>query len=401
MCKKIAWMVRDFRVLYFLPSIFWFGMNPPLSLLSHRRTIQRRLLSWFDRNRRDLPWRANRDPYRIWVSEVMLQQTQVATVLRYFEPFIIRFPNIKALAAASELEVLRAWEGLGYYRRAHNLHKAARLLATEHGGRVPNDPKVFGDLPGVGRYILGAVMSQAFDRRLPILEANSRRVLCRLFGRSRERTRRTTSGGDRWLWQMAEVLLPRQRVGDFNQALMELGALVCTAGQPRCKVCPLKRFCVSYHRRLQHEIPGRRPSPTVVTVREAAVVIRRGSRVLLVQRPPTGRWAGMWEFPHDQVGVKETHESAARRIAKAMAGLDVQIGPDILTVKHSITRFRITMKCFEAAAQAGRFRSRFYRQARWFFPSQLPALPVSAPQRKLATSLLNGDKHRSGKTPEE
>ena len=151
--------------------------------------VQHRLLSWFDRNRRDLPWRNNRDPYAIWVSEVMLQQTQVATVLRYFEPFIRAFPTVKALAAATEQEVLRRWEGMGYYRRAQHLHQAARRLVAEHGGRIPNDPEVFGDLPGVGRYIRGAVLSQAFDCRLPILETNSRRVLCRLLGRKSTRVR--------------------------------------------------------------------------------------------------------------------------------------------------------------------------------------------------------------------
>src|SRR5438093_7593001 len=210
-----------------------------------RRRLRSRLLSWFDRNRRDLPWRNNRDPYAIWVSEVMLQQTQVATVLRYFEPFLRAFPTVKALAAGTEQEVLRRWEGMGYYRRAHHLHQAAQRLVAEHGGRIPNDSEVFGDLPGVGRYIRGAVLSQAFDRRLPILEANSRRVLCRLLGRkpsqedkapregeapaelqtAKGRLGRSLAlpnnldfprGGEEWLWRTAEALLPTRRIGDFN-----------------------------------------------------------------------------------------------------------------------------------------------------------------------------------------
>jgi A/G-specific adenine glycosylase len=353
----------------------------------------------------------------------MLQQTQVATVLRYFEPFLLLFPNVKALAAASEQEVLRAWEGLGYYRRAHHLHQAARQLTAEHGGRVPNDPELFGDLPGVGRYILGAVMSQAFSRRLPILEANSRRVLCRLLGRmpsfkqqrGGEAERRTEfipfsalpqrnesrylgrpngmnsvlPSGECWLWQTAESLLPRRRIGDFNQALMELGALVCTPARPRCEVCPLKRSCIACTRSLQHEIPGRRQSPTPVTVREVAVVIRRGNRVLLVQRPLTGRWSGMWEFPHDQVGAKETNKAAARRVAKDLVGLSVRLGREILTVRHSVTRFRIILTCFEASFRAGKFQSKFYHKGRWLFPARLQTLPVSSPQRRLALALVD------------
>jgi len=363
--------------------------STPSSVSRHR--LQSRLLSWFGRNRRDLPWRANRDPYRIWVSEVMLQQTQVATVLRYYDPFIRAFPTIQALAAAPEQEVLRRWEGLGYYRRAHHLHQAARSLAAKHGGRIPNDPELFGELPGVGRYILGAVLSQAFDRRLPIVEANTRRVLCRLLGR---KLWHDPNGSERWLWQAAEALLPTHRVGDFNQALMELGALVCTPAKPRCGNCPLKKCCVACRRGLQCEIPGQRPSPNEVVIQEVAVVVRRKNRVLMVQRPLTGRWPGMWEFPHGQVGNGETHESAAQRVIWDLVGLESQLGPEIVTLKHALTRFRITLTCFEARYRAGRFRSRFYRKARWISPSRMQDLPLSSPQRRLASALLGPRQRR-------
>jgi A/G-specific adenine glycosylase len=359
---------------------------------ARKRKIQQRLLSWFDRNRRDLPWRKNRDPYSIWVSEVMLQQTQVATVLRYFEPFMRAFPTVKVLAAATEQEVLRGWEGMGYYRRAHHLHQAARRLVAEHGGQIPNDPELFGDLPGVGRYMRGAVLSQAFERRLPILEANSRRVLCRLLGRKSphkgEASRRTLPRGEDWLWHAADALLPTRRIGDFNQALMELGALICAPARPNCDICPLRTCCQACRRGLQQEIPGPRTPPKKVVVQEVAVVVRRGNRILLVQRPLSGRWPGMWEFPHDQVRVKETHEAAARRIAKELLGLRVQLREKILILNHTVTRFRISLTCFEAQYLTGRLCSRFYRQGHWEYPSRLQSFPVSTPQRKLAASLL-------------
>jgi A/G-specific adenine glycosylase len=348
------------------------------------RRVRRRLTPWFRRHARDLPWRHTRDPYAIWVSEVMLQQTQVATVVPYFERFLRTFPTVPALAAADEQDVLRLWEGLGYYGRARNLHRAARQLVAEHGGRLPDDPAALRGLPGVGRYTLGAVLSQAFDRRLPILEANSQRVLCRLLGYQGD----ARSGPvRRRLWQAARDLLPRRGAGDFNQALMELGALVCTPVAPACAACPLAEQCTARRLGLQEQIP-RRPAPeAVVSVAEVAVVIRRGPRVFLVQRPPRGRWAGMWEFPHGPLAEGETHEDAARRLVRELTALEVELGAELLTVRHGVTRFRITMVCLDARYRAGSFTSPFYRQGRWLPPRQLGEYPVSVAQRRLARIL--------------
>src|SRR5207248_6993729 len=215
------------RVPEFAPPGAWTPRTLP--------ALRRALLRWFDRHRRDLPWRTDRDPYRVWVSEVMLQQTTVAAVVPYFERFLTAFPTLRDLAAADEQQVLKLWEGLGYYRRARHLHAAAKRLVAEHGGELPDDPAVWAGLPGVGRYILGAVLSQAFARKLPVVEANSLRVLARLFG---YRGDPREGDGKAWVWSAAEAVLPEERPGDFNQALMELGALVCTPTAPDCPACP-------------------------------------------------------------------------------------------------------------------------------------------------------------------
>jgi A/G-specific adenine glycosylase len=317
------------------------------------------LLRWFQRHRRDLPWRHSRDPYAIWVSEVMLQQTQVVTVVPFFERFLAALPTVRSLAAANEGEVLKLWEGLGYYRRARDLHRAAQILVKEHGGAVPDDAEHFRRLPGVGRYTLGAVLSLAFDRRLPIVEANSARVLCRLFGCTGDAC---AAAGQRWLWTMAEHLLPARRVGDFNQALMELGALVCTPRQPRCDSCPLRRHCAAHREGLVDSIPVRVAEPTTTKIAEAAIVIGRRNRVLLLQRPANTRWANLWEFPHGTIRDGE-------RV-------------------HGITRFQITMQCYQATVRSGRFRSSFYQRHAWVRPEQLADYALSTPQRQIARAIV-------------
>jgi A/G-specific adenine glycosylase len=357
---------------------------PPVVPPALRQTVRRKLAAWFRRHARDLPWRRNRDPYGIWVSEIMLQQTTVAAVVPYFERFLRAFPTINALAAADEQDVLRLWEGLGYYRRARDLHRAARRLTAEHGGQIPDDPEALRGLPGIGRYTLGAVLSQAFDRRLPIVEANSQRVLCRLLG---YRDDPRSGPGQRLLWQAALELLPQRQVGDFNQALMELGALVCTPVAPDCAACPLAEHCVARRLGLQDSIPLKPGPARVEEVAEVAVVVRCQEQVLLVQRPPQGRWAGMWEFPHGPLAAKETHEQAAGRLLRELTALEADLGAELLTIRHSVTRFRITMVCLEAAFRGGTFASAFYVQERWVLPHQLKEYPVSVPQRRLARAL--------------
>jgi A/G-specific adenine glycosylase len=338
-----------------------------------------------------LPWRQDRDPYRIWVSEIMLQQTQVATVVPYFLRFLKAFPTLQQLAAAEEQDVLRLWEGLGYYRRARDLHRAARMVVSQYDGQVPTDAAALRRLPGIGRYTAGAILSQAFDRRLPIVEANSLRVLCRVFGRSDDPR---TGPMQHWLWTTAEALLPQRRVGDFNQALMELGALVCKPTAPACHVCPLRQSCTAHQLGLQESIPARAQAVQVVEVEESAVVLRRRGLVLIVQRPSGGRWGSLWEFPHGELLAGEPHDEAALRILNDQTGFRGELRGELLTVRHGVTRFRIRLVCFEAEHAGGRFRSRFYSQAQWIAPGELSAWPFSVPQRRIARALLQPVRQR-------
>ena len=351
-----------------------------------------RLLPWFDAHHRPLPWRDSRDPYRVWVSEVMLQQTTVAAVVPYFTRFLAAFPDVHALAAADEQQVLKLWEGLGYYRRARHLHAAAKALVASHPAALPDDPAVWADLPGVGRYILGAVLSQAFDRKLPIVEANSLRVLARVFG---YRGDPREGAGKAWVWEAAESVLPDRRAGDFNQALMELGALVCSPTKPRCGGCPLADVCVANRDGLQVVVPPPKKAKEIVAVREVGVVVWDGPKLLLCRRPPdAARWQNMWEVPHAEVGEGESDEEAAARIVRELTGVTAVAGEELTTIRHGVTRYAITLTVLAATRAGGRFRRGFYAEAKWVTPAELTGFPVSAPQRKLMTLLTHPPKQR-------
>ena len=381
--------------------------NTTTNLFSSRALagLRTKLLNWFDKHQRDLPWRraadgttagpggGPRDAYRVWVSEVMLQQTTAAAVVPYFERFVAALPDVRALAAADEQRVLKLWEGLGYYRRARHLYAAAKQLVRSHKGELPDDPEVWAALPGVGRYILGAVLSQAFDRRLPIVEANSLRVLSRLFG---YRGDPREGEGKVWVWSAAEAVLPQKRCGDFNQALMELGALVCTPTAPQCGKCPLAGNCEAKRLGLQEAIPPKKKPPAITAVSEVGVVIRDGKKLLLCQRPANaGRWQQMWEVPHAPRANGEDISDAAARVAKELTGLDVEVGTEVMTIKHGVTRYAITLVCVEAERTGGKFARGAYAAAKWVTPAELADYPVSSPQRKLMTALA--DPNRQGR----
>jgi A/G-specific adenine glycosylase len=346
------------------------------------REFGRRLLAWYRRHKRDLPWRRTRDPYAIWVSEIMLQQTQVATVIPYYQRFMVAFPTVRSLAAADEHDVLCHWEGLGYYRRARQMHRAARVIVEQHGGRFPRDPQAVRALPGIGRYTAGAIASIAFDARAPILEANTVRLLSRLVA---YRGDTANGAGQRRLWQVAEAVLPKRGCGTFNQALMELGSLICTPRAPGCERCPVRTLCAAQQAGQQEKIPRPAPKQQFESVREAAVIVWRNGKVLLRRREPGERWAGLWDFLRFRVDARQEPALRCELLEKirGQCGLSVESPEHVATWKHGVTRFRITLDCF-----AGRCTSnRVWLAAgtwQWVRPNELGTYPLSTTGRKIA-----------------
>jgi A/G-specific adenine glycosylase len=319
--------------------------------------VREKLAEWYDRGHRDLPWRRDRDPYRILVSEMMLVQTTVAAAVPYFERFLARFPTVEALASADEADVLKAWEGLGYYRRARLLHAAAKAIVAEHGGTVPDDPEAVRALPGVGRYIAGAILSLAFDRPAPIVEANTQRVLARLLAWEGD-LKATASQGR--LWQAAERLVPPEGAGRFNQSLMELGAIVCIPREPLCLVCPVAAECRARALGLQDTLPVKTARPPTLDVAEACALVADRGRLLVVRRGPGRLWEGFWEFPTIHVsGADPAGRSFGEPVdlaegVRRLTGIRVEVGPAIRTVRFGVTKHRIALAAHAATAQGGR-----------------------------------------------
>lgn len=338
------------------------------------------LLDWYRRTRRDLPWRATRDPYRIWVSEVMLQQTQVATALPYYSRFVERFPTVAALADAPLDDVLHAWAGLGYYRRARQLHQAANVVVREHDARVPDDPEAFGRLPGVGRYTRGAVLSIGFDRPLAVLDGNVARVLSRLEGIPASiRDPR----GARTLWDRATALVPMHGAGDWNQALMELGAVVCTPRVPHCGECPVREKCRALATGRVDRLPPVTPRRATERVLTAALLARRGGKLLMVRRTG-GLLDGLWEPP--TVPLEERRSPARRMLAVLeAAGLSGTLRPTGVLVRHTIThrRYEVAVWAAERVRRVARTTATASASARWVDPA-CPDVPITGLARKLA-----------------
>jgi A/G-specific adenine glycosylase len=345
--------------------------------------LRRRLLAWYDRHRRDMPWRRTRDPYPVWLSEVMLQQTQVATARPYYDAFLERFPTLEALARARPAEVLASWAGLGYYRRARHLHEAARAVVRDHGGRVPDTAEAFGALPGVGRYTTAAVLSICFDRPLAVLDGNVARVLSRLhalpFAIRDPR-------GARALWARAAALVPMRRPGDWNQAMMELGAVICTPRAPACGRCPLRTRCRALALGRVADYPptvGRRPQESI---RRAVALIERGGRILM-ERRDGALLAGLWEPPGVELANGEP-AGRALRAALARDGLRARVADARRVVRHTITHRAISVDVWR-----GRLEGATPRRARLrWVDSERPRVPLTALARRLTRAKSSNGK---------
>lgn len=305
-----------------------------------------KLLTWFDKNGAILPWRGG-NAYQVWLSEIMLQQTQIETVIPYYRAFLVAYPTVQDLANAPLDEVLKKWEGLGYYRRARHLHETARIITHEHGGVFPADVATLLTLKGVGRYTAGAIASIAYSTRAPVLDGNLIRVFTRLLDLPDDVSQAQTQSA---LWHIAEANLPQERVGDYNQALMQLGQLVCTPKAPKCHACPLVQTCKAHANNTQAQRPYKPPKAKTPHYDVVAGVVRDVSgRYLIAQRKPDGLLGGLWEFAGGKVEAGETHSDALKRELREELAIEVRVGELLTVVKHAFTHFKITLYAYECA----------------------------------------------------
>jgi A/G-specific adenine glycosylase len=311
----------------------------------------------------------------------MLQQTQVDTVIPFFERFTSLFPTVEALAAAPLEEVLKAWENLGYYARARNLHAAAARVVTEKGGRIPATFEGLLGLPGIGAYTAGAILSIAFEQRVPALDGNVRRVLCRLFAVQEPLER---SGTRRCIAELAAGLVPQEQPGQFNQGLMEIGAVLCRPRRPSCGACPLKDLCRAARDGLQEALPRtRKRGPQPHREMTAGIITDGRARLLLVQRPLEGLLGGLWKFPGGERAAGEKRAEALQRTVREELGVEVRVGEEVGCVTHAYTHFRMTLHAFQCTGEPGEFRPQGPARWLWAGRRRLGTLPLSRAERKV------------------
>jgi len=317
---------------------------------SELNSARKRAMAWFVENGRDLPWRRTSDPYRIWVSEIMLQQTQVTTVIPFYERFLTSFPSVADLAKATLDEVYRHWSGLGYYRRARQMHEAANKIAQGLLGVFPDRTEAVQKLPGIGRYTANAILTFSGDQRLPIVEANTQRLYARLLHLNADTS---TKDSQAKLWSFAEQVLPAKNgSGQINQAFMEIGSQICLPKNPHCMICPLHKLCPTYASASQKIIPAPKKAKQFTDLREAALIVRDAKeRVLMRRCGQDERWAGLWDFPRFDVTECTSNIAVRKKLAsqfRTRFGRGVLIGNELHQLKHAVTRYRITLDSFEA-----------------------------------------------------
>ena len=337
--------------------------------------IQKKLLQWYRKNGRELPWRMTRDPYAIWISEIMLQQTQVATVIPYYQNFLKSFPTVRHLAKADSSKVLKVWEGLGYYSRARNLRHASQIVLNHFHGTVPDNLKDLVNLPGIGRSTAGAILSFAFQKEAPILDGNAKRVIARLFAVSENPAKGKTEG---LLWRLSESLLPKGDAGSFNQGLMDLGATTCTPKEPLCSQCPLRDLCKGKASGEPERFPTKTIRKTIPHIEAVSAVILKNGRVLLRQRPPEGLLGGLWEFPNWPAEEKKDLKKHLKRKVKSEIGLGVKGNEPIGSFRQTFSHFKLTLQVFRCLHHYGKTKEE------WVSIQDLHLYPMSRIHRRIA-----------------
>jgi len=342
-----------------------------MEYISQKGKIQTQLLQWFKKKGRDLPWRMTRDPYAIWISEIMLQQTQVATVIPYYQNFLKSFPTIRHLAKGNLSKVLKVWEGLGYYSRARNLHHASQIVLNHFHGSIPDTLKDLLSLPGIGRSTAGAILSFAFNKAAPILDGNVKRVLSRLFAVPEDPKK--TEG---LLWKISESLIPKGRSNSFNQAIMDLGATICTPKDPECVRCPLRHFCKGRASGDPERYPSKRLKRVIPHRKAISAVIKNDGKVLLNQRPPVGLLGGLWEFPNWKIEGEKRF--VLRNYIKKEMGINVKVKESIGTFQQTYSHFKLTLQVFDCHHLNGKGKGK------WVPIHQLHFFPMSRIHRRIA-----------------
>jgi A/G-specific adenine glycosylase len=346
-------------------------------------SLRRSLLRWYTKQGRDLPWRKTQDSYAIWVSEIMLQQTQVRTVLPYYERWLARFPTLQSLAAAEQQEVMMLWQGLGYYARARNLHRTAQRVVADYDGQLPAQMDEILTLPGIGKTTAGGILSSAFHQPWPILDGNVKRVLARLSGLSVP-----TKYALSFLWKGSELLLAPDNPKAFNQALMDLGATVCTSKQPDCLRCPWSRFCQAHHLNLQSVIPMSEPrNPLPHKLIGVAVIWNEQGQILIDKRPQSGLLGGLWEFPGGKVEPNETLAECVVREIQEELGIAIEVLEHFMTLEHAYTHFKVTLSVHHCCHLSGHPQTLECDEVKWVTLDELDQYPFPTANQKIIAAL--------------
>ncbi|MCH8126426.1 A/G-specific adenine glycosylase [candidate division KSB1 bacterium] len=348
------------------------------------KKFQRSLLRWFTNNKRELPWRDSKSPYKIWLSEIMLQQTRVDTVIPYYQKFLKKYPTIASLAKADLQGVLKTWEGLGYYSRIRNMRKAAKIIIEKYDGNFPDEYSQILKLPGIGPYTAGAICSIMFDQPRPVVDGNVIRVLARYFGIE---TDATTTDGKNEFWQVAEKLIPTKQPGAFNEALMELGALICTPKKPDCEFCPVRSDCVAKKSNRQEELPIRKKKLPTPHYDIGAGLIWKNDLLLITKRKEKGLLGGFWEFPGGKQELGENISTCVKREIEEELGIQVDVEDSFAIIKHAYTHFRITLQIYNCKWTAGEPVCKECVDFRWVRLNELDNFPFPRANKKVVERL--------------